>query len=65
MKWTSPEIYSLPKLSQDILDYLNSPINRSETEFVIKRTITQTLYRKVQDHMASLGNSNKQTNKKT
>jgi len=64
MKWMSPETYNLPKLSQEVSDHLNCPINRSETEFVIKKTITETLQTKVQDQMASLGNSIKQTNKK-
>ena len=63
MKWTSPETGNLPKLRQEVSDHLNTSINRIEIEFVIKRTRTETLQTKVQDQMASLGNSNKQTNK--
>ena len=63
MKSTSPETCNLPKLSQVVSDHLNTSINRIEIEFVIKRTRTETLQTKVQDQMASLGNSNKQTNK--
>ena len=37
-----PETYSLPKLSEEKSGNLNSPINRSEIECVIKATTTIT-----------------------
>ena len=55
-----PETYSLPRLSQEEIDNLNRLITRSEVESVILQNSLQT---KVQDQMASLGNSTKHTTK--
>ena len=51
------EIYSLPKNESRRIDQLNSPITRSEIEYIIKKHSLQT---KVKDQMASQVNSTKE-----
>ena len=55
------ESYSPPKLNQEEIDNLNRLITTSEIESVIKKKKENFLQTKVQDQMASLGNSAKHT----
>jgi hypothetical protein len=50
------DIYKVPKLKQDQINHLNSPIALKETEAVIS-SLSTTTTKKSQDHMVLVENS--------